>query len=275
MEIKVLGSVSPYCKGNKNCPGFLVIEGKEKVLLDCGNGSTSQMSMPEDLENLTIIISHLHKDHYGDLLSIAYASYVYHKLGYLDKKIPVYLPKPSFMKGENNTPDIDKAKKGMESEIMDYDFLTHLGKEQYLEFRTYDDSSKIQIGQMQLTFSKNPHPTKTYSTKITTEKESIVYTSDTGYEKNTIESFARGVDLLICESTFIRGQQKKEDFHLYAYEAGVIAKRAEVKQLVLTHFWPELNKSLYAEEAKEEFSNTIVAKEGKYLKIKNNNKIEN
>lgn len=242
---------------------------KKKVLLDCGNGSTSQISMPEDLENLTIIISHLHKDHYGDLLSIAYASYVYHRLGYLDKKIPVYLPKPSFMKEEKaKIPSIEKSNEAVESEIMDYNFLTHLGKEQYLEFRTYDDSSKIQIGQMQLTFSKNPHPINTYSTKITTKKESIVYTSDTGFEKNTIETFAKGADLLICESTFIRGQQKKEDFHLYAYEAGAIAKKANVKQLVLTHFWPELDKLLYEEEAKEEFPNTIVAHEGQYLKIK-------
>jgi len=269
MEIKVLGTVSPYCKGVKNCSGFLVTEGKEKVLLDCGNGSTCQMCMPEDLENLTIVISHLHKDHYGDLLSIAYASYVYHKLGCLDKKVTVYLPKPGFIKEEEGkTPNTKKTKEESESEIMDYNFLTHLGKEQYLKFKTYDDSSKIQVGEMQLTFSKNPHPINTYATKIITEKESIVYTSDTGFEKNTIETFARGVNLLICESTFIRGQQKKEDFHLYAYEAGKIAKKANAKQLVLTHFWPELDKSLYVEEAKEEFSNTIVAQEGQYLKIK-------
>ena len=73
MELKVLGTVSPYCKLDKNCPGFLIKNGEHKILLDCGNGITRLLNLQEDLKNLTIILSHLHKDHYGDILSIAYA----------------------------------------------------------------------------------------------------------------------------------------------------------------------------------------------------------
>ena len=28
MEVKFLGTVSPYCKDEKNCPGYLVTNGK-------------------------------------------------------------------------------------------------------------------------------------------------------------------------------------------------------------------------------------------------------
>ena len=42
---------------------------------------------------LTIIISHLHPDHYGDLLSIASTSFVFNRLGYLNERIKVYIPK--------------------------------------------------------------------------------------------------------------------------------------------------------------------------------------
>ena len=77
ITITPLGTVSPYCKGNSNCPGFLVSDGDKKVLLDCGNGISRYLDMENDLDDLIIIISHLHRDHYGDLLSIEYASSIY------------------------------------------------------------------------------------------------------------------------------------------------------------------------------------------------------
>ena len=55
MEIKVLGTVSPYCKDDKNCPGYLVTNDQTKILLDCGNGITRNLKLPDDLENLNII----------------------------------------------------------------------------------------------------------------------------------------------------------------------------------------------------------------------------
>ena len=84
--ITPLGTVSPYPKGNTNCPGFLVEYNEYKVLLDCGEGISKLLKFPDDLNNLIIIISHLHKDHYSGLSSIAYASFVYKNLGYLDKR---------------------------------------------------------------------------------------------------------------------------------------------------------------------------------------------
>ena len=83
MEIKVLGTVSPNCNGKKNCPGYLVSKGSQNIILDCGNGISRYLNIAEVLSNTTIIISHLHKDHYGELLSLAYSSYVLHNLGIL------------------------------------------------------------------------------------------------------------------------------------------------------------------------------------------------
>ena len=40
---------------------------------------------------------------------------------------------------------------------------------------------------------------------------------------------------------------------------------AEVEKLLLTHFWPEIDKEKYVEEAKEIFPNTEAAIEGKKL----------
>ena len=53
-----------------NCPGFLITHGESKIMLDCGSGSHSLLNFPNDLNNLSIIISHLHSDHYNDIYNM-------------------------------------------------------------------------------------------------------------------------------------------------------------------------------------------------------------
>jgi len=247
LEITPLGTVSPYCKDNKNCPGILIEYQNNKILLDCGEGISRLLNFPDDLNNLIIILSHLHKDHYSGLSSLAYASYCYKKLGCLNKRIKVYIP---------------------QTKNLDFEYLINYGKENYLKFIPYNEKDSITQGNMKITFKSNPHQLKTYSTKISTEIGTIVYSADTGYKNNCLEEFAKNADLLICESTFLKNQCKKNDTHLYAYEAATIAKKANVKKLMLTHFWPEIDKLQYVKEAQEIFENTIAAEEDKKLILK-------
>ena len=269
MEVKLLGTVSPYCKDEKNCPGYLVTNGKEKILLDCGNGVTRNLKLPDDLENLTIIISHLHKDHYGDLLTLGYASYVFHNLGYLPNRIKVYIPEPDmYTVSEGYTDDEGwGASRLIKKALIDYEFLQKFGEEQYFEFITYDENTELEIEELNITFAKNPHQINTYSTKIVDKNKTFVYSGDTGYNGNSLVRFAEDADILLCEATFLRGQTRTTDNHLYAYEAATIAKDANVRQLVLTHFFPEIEREDYVKEAKTIFENTTYAEEGKVLKL--------
>lgn len=269
MLIKIFGTVSPSCNGSKNCPGFLIQENNSKVLLDCGNGITSYLNKADDLQDLIVALSHLHKDHYGEILSLAYLSYVYHNLGLLDKRIKVYIPKPNYQ-GEILTftdSKGNKITKSAEPTLIDYLFLTNLGKEQYLEFETYDESTILNIKELELSFAKNPHQVNTYATKVVSNSATIVYSSDTGFQGNSLEEFAKNTDLLICESTYLKCHSRQSDNHLYAHEAGLIAKKANTKFLLLNHFWPDIPKENYLAEAKEIFYNTEVAEEGKVLKL--------
>lgn len=118
---------------------------------------------------------------------------------------------------------------------------------------------------MEVSFSRNPHPLITYSTKLETDGLKLVYSSDTGYVGNCLEKFAKNANLLICESTFLRGQIRNGDNHLFAHEAGQIARSANVEKLLLTHFWPSIDKQIYVDEAREVFTNTEAAEEGKKL----------
>lgn len=269
--ITPLGTVSPYPKDNMNCPGFLIENNDYRVLLDCGEGVSRQIDMVKDLNNLIVIISHLHKDHYSGLSGLAYASYVYKNLGYLSERVKVYIP--SGDKTDNNPYHYEENGWGemirVDNNLQDYDYLMNYGNENYLEFIPYQDNYSyhevIEHGKMRITFCRNLHNLVTYSIKITVDDLVVVYSSDTGYEKKSLTNFSKEADLLICEATFLRGQTRIGNNHLYAYEAGKMAKEANVNKLVLTHFWPEIDKELYVKEAKHCFKNTEAAYEGKKL----------
>ena len=64
MKLKILGTQSPYNTVSHNCPGFFIQDENNKKLIDCGSGSHSLLNYPNDLQDLSVIISHLHIDHY-------------------------------------------------------------------------------------------------------------------------------------------------------------------------------------------------------------------
>ncbi len=242
MKIIPLGTVSPYCNKNSNCPGFLIKYKDHNILLDCGNGITRLLDFPTDLKNLHIFISHLHKDHLGDITSIQYASYVYKNLGLIDKKINIYLPK--------------------ENEIRNL-------SESYANYFEINESSKYKIDDLEITFYNNKsHAITSYVIILKTDTKKIVYTSDIG---NTnlceLSEIVKESNILICESSFIKKHNAKSSTHLHAHEAATLAKNSNVKKLVLTHFWPEEDKNNYLKEALEIFENTIVAIEEEVISI--------
>ena len=249
MIIKPLGTVSPYLKDNMNCPGYLIEYKDINILLDCGNGITKLLDFPEILNNLYVIITHYHKDHIGDLGSIQYASFVHHRLDELDNRIKIFLPEKDFA----------------------YNKLAIINnKESYANYYDINDGDILHIGNLAITFEDNKsHTIESFMVKIEDEKNSLVYTSDVGTTNfEELISFCKDVDLLICESSYLLKHNANSTTHLTAHTAGVLAKEAKVKELLLTHFWPKEDKQLYLEEAQEVFENTKMAEEGKVLILK-------
>lgn len=243
MKLKVLGTQSPYNTRNHNCPGFLIQDGENMLMLDCGSGTHKMLKYPKDLKNLSIIISHLHRDHYNDIYNLQYASFVFHNQKRIEEPINIYLPTTP-----NNI----------------YEDITTEGSS-FSKYHGISENTKINIGNMEITFCKTDHPVETYAIKVTNGRTSIVYTSDTSFSaKEKIVQFAKGADLLICESSLLEAYGFPEiNSHLTAKQAGIIAKEAKVKTLMLTHFWPEEVARKYVREAKKEFPKVIIAKEGK------------
>ncbi len=98
----------------------------------------------------------------------------------------------------------------------------------------------------------------------------IVYSSDTAPCKETIAA-AKNADALIHEATFLESQNKDARMFLHstAKDAATIAKKANVKLLILTHISGRYSKEASAilEEAKKIFANAVVAHDGMKLEV--------
>jgi len=253
--ITPLGTISPYPKGNKNCPGFLVEYKDQKILLDCGNGITRLLKFPDDLKNLHVIVTHYHKDHFGDLGSLQYASYTYRNLGLLENKIKIYLPREEYH--------------GNKKAILETE-------ESYADYLDIADNVAYQIDDLKITFhDSRSHTIPSYMIKLENKDVKIVYTSDIGTTnfQETIQ-FCKDSDIIICESSFLVSHHANSKTHLKALDAGKLARLAKTKKLVLTHLWPEEDQNLYLEEAKKEFSDTVLAEEEKKIMIESGEKME-
>lgn len=89
------------------------------------------------------------------------------------------------------------------------------------------------------------------------------YCSDTIYRESVIEQI-KEVNLLFHEATFAQKEQARarETFHTTAAQAATIAKKANVKQLVIGHFSARYeDESVLLEEAQMVFPETILARE--------------
>ncbi len=108
--------------------------------------------------------------------------------------------------------------------------------------------------------------------RLTTPAEparSYAYCSDTAYDERIIP-IVEGVDLLYHEATFANSDtpRAKQTGHSTAQQAAEIAKRANVKKLMLGHFsarYPD--NQILLDEAKGIFENTILANEGLRKKL--------
>lgn len=248
-NLKILGSISPYCKKDMNCPGYMIFNDNNKILLDCGFGVSRLLDFPNNLENLIIIISHYHKDHYADLFAIKYAVLCYERLGLLKTSVKVYIP---------------KVQKDDEF-YLDYCLIKSEEEKKFKIFE-YDDSNEIKIDDISIEFIQTYHSIKNYSVKLTCNDKKIVYSGDMGYKNiEKYINFVKNANLFICECSFLEAECKDNKYHLHTDEVALISKLSGCKKVILTHTWPEHDKYEYINEVKKTFENVHIATEESIL----------
>ncbi|MCF6168621.1 ribonuclease Z [Lutibacter sp.] len=101
------------------------------------------------------------------------------------------------------------------------------------------------------------------------QPKSYAFCSDTSYFPEILPIIKK-VNCLYHETTFLKDKEElaKTTKHSTAEQAAIIAKQAQVKQLIIGHFSSRYkNKDLFLQESKTIFSNTILAEEGKTFEI--------
>lgn len=98
----------------------------------------------------------------------------------------------------------------------------------------------------------------------------VTYCTDTRPVDTLIEASHQS-DLLICEGMYAEPEKlvkAKQNKHMTFYEAAEVAKRAQVKELWLTHFSPSMvrHKS-YMKDVRKIFSESYLGEDGKFVEI--------
>ncbi|MEX2177351.1 MAG: ribonuclease Z [Gemmatimonadaceae bacterium] len=98
----------------------------------------------------------------------------------------------------------------------------------------------------------------------------VVITGDTRPSDNTVEA-ARGADLLVHEATFgdEEAERAAETGHSTAREAAIVARRAECKRLLLTHFSARYSRDTaeLGAQARAEFADVVIGKDGMEIEV--------
>lgn len=225
MKLQILGHwVGAPLEGGA-ASSYLVSDDGHKLLLDCGPGALSllqKLNLTQQLE--AIIISHMHHDHYLDLIPLTSICFLNHMDKAEWKKIKLYVPA---FNGRQILKAIGQLMFGDQERF-----------EMTFDIKEYAAEDILKIGTFTVSFQETRHSMPCYSPRITNGEKTIVYTADTGYFDQLIVH-SKGADLLLCEATMhCENIITTEHGHLTGGQAGQIANLANVRRLILTHIGP-------------------------------------
>lgn len=230
MRLRVLGSSGGYPIPDNPSSGFLLEQGDTKLWMDAGNGTFAELQRLADFTKIdALVLSHVHADHCADIYPLHVAIRYGIGEGF---RLPVYCPP-----GTRETLAPLLMEGGWES----------LGEA--FDFHTVDAGDTLEIGGIRLRFLRTDHPAHTLAIRAEAEAGTLTYSADTGPGAD-LAGFARGSDLLLCEATYQEGKVGAP-VHLTARQAAETARRAGVRELAVTHFWPAFDHEVSLREARE------------------------
>ena len=251
MQVTVLGKSPSWQDADGACSGYLVGESGTSVLLDSGNGVFGKLRRFADYLALdAVVISHLHADHFLDLVPYASA------LIYSPRQAADAPSRPRLLVPEGGGEALRRVcvACGMEAEHIERAFAV----------TEYAPSDVIEVGTMCVRFHSVPHYLPTCAIDVASGNGGgrFTYGADSAPNDELIR-FADGTDLLMIEATLPRPEHNVPRGHLTAAEAGEHGSKARVRRLVLTHISDELDEQWMRAEAEKAFGGPVdVAREG-------------
>ncbi|MFN2612479.1 MAG: MBL fold metallo-hydrolase [Solirubrobacterales bacterium] len=258
MKVTVLGKSPSWQDVGGACSGYLIQTGDSNVLLDCGNGVFGKMREHIDYVDLdAVLISHLHADHWLDLVPYSYA------LTYAPKQQPV----PVHTWSGTDTPASPRLIAPPGAAEMFRQVVGAWGNDDLIEnafeLSEYAPGDTVEVGELRATFLEVPHFMQTFAVDLSTpDGGRVTYGADSRPGDEIVE-IARDTDLLFIEATLPRPERTGIRGHMTPAEAGEHARHAGAKRVVLTHISDELGDEWARTEAEKAFKGPVeVAREG-------------
>jgi ribonuclease Z len=295
-DIIILGSSAQQPTRNRNHGAYLVRWQEEGLLFDPGEGTQRQFIFADIAPPTVnrIFVSHFHGDHCLGLGSMLMRL----NLDKVTHPIHCYYPKASkknfdylrygciyHQNIEIIEHPIDKEGVVDETEkfIIEAKFLSHgvesigwrvterdrvkFDKEKLKDKKVF--GSDVRLLQEKGELKIENKIVRLQDVSWIKKGESIAVILDSRYCNSAIE-IAQDAKVVICEATFLEEEKElaRKYMHMTAKEAALVAKEANAKMLILTHFSARYTDlSLFEKEAKEIFENTYVAEDLKRFKF--------
>jgi ribonuclease BN (tRNA processing enzyme) len=244
VQIVVLGKSPAWQDSGGACSGYLVREGDYTLLLDCGSGVFANLRRACEYVSVdAVVITHLHADHFLDLVPFSYA------LTYAPRQQPVSVAgwpgtstpaRPTLYAPAGATEAFRRI-------------VGCFGPEGLIEdafcLNEYDGPDRLELGPLTLRFCEVPHYTRTFATELRGPGGGRFTFSADCSPSDDLVSFAGDTDLLLIEATLPRPERTGLRGHLTPREAGEHGRRAHAQRVVVTHFSDELNPEWVRAEA--------------------------
>ena len=260
MRLTVVGKSPSWQDVDGACSGYLIEHEGTLVLLDCGNGVFGKLRrFVEYVDVSAVVLSHLHADHFLDLVPFSYA------LTYAPRQ------QPEPVEGWPGTdsparprlitpPGARKVFRRVVGTWGNEDLI-----ENAFELEEYGANSVVDVGPMRFSFSPLQHFIDTYGISVTTTNGGggrLAFGADSGPSEELVE-FASGADLFLVEGTLTSPERGGDRGHMTPEEAGSLARSAGVKRMVLTHITDEVDQEDARRRASEAFGGAVeMASEG-------------
>ena len=223
LELTVLGCDGSYPGPGGAGSGYLLGCDGTHVWLDAGPGTLANLQLHVTLAQVdAVVVTHEHIDHWSDLEHFGVATrYVVPR-----PPVPLYCEQdlPALMR----TPGADQ-----------------------FDLRPISPESRVDIGAMSFTFSRTDHSVETLAVRVDGAGRSLGYSADSGPGWG-FSQLGPALDLALCEATFLSEKEGALP-HMSARQAGLNARQAGARRLVLTHLWPGVDRQEARAEAADAF----------------------
>lgn len=213
----MLGSGTCVPSVERNAPGYyLEIAGKQ-ILVDCGSGTVRQLERAgKSFKDIgCVFISHTHPDHVSDLLPFLHA----------------LLSTPGYNRTKNL---LIVGPEGMKY-YYDHCISPLIREPENFQIEIREIEETIDLGDFQVDRVKTIHSFNSIAYRFVSAGKSIVLTGDCDVDDGIV-TLSRGADLLVIDCSF--PDAMKVPGHLTPGECGMIAQKANVKKVILSHIYP-------------------------------------